>query len=208
MGGDRNLYNRLESKTKSVNTFVLSMDIRQSTELMLLAKTPFDYEEFIVHLCNKLTNTVKENFGIFDKFTGDGILAFFPSFYSGDGRGGNAIKCAFECVKIFDEVYEIFRSNFDTVLDNTGLTVGIDCGTAQFVNMNGSYTVIGKPVVYACRLSCAPAGTVILNNTAYDFIAKKYSRYLNFEREVINIKNGRYIYLALPSPIEKRKNLL
>lgn len=60
--------------------FVVSVDIRRSTELMLKARTPRLFADFITTLCAKIEYIFKENWGVVDKFTGDGILAFFPKF--------------------------------------------------------------------------------------------------------------------------------
>src|ERR1019366_7896908 len=66
------------------NTFVLSADLRRSTTLMLKARNPELFAMFLQDLCDRLYNALLENLGVFDKFTGDGILAFFPEFYSGE----------------------------------------------------------------------------------------------------------------------------
>lgn len=146
---------------------ILSLDIRRSTELMLKAKTPQQYAEFINTLTNELTESVKERFGIYDKFTGDGLLAFFPDFYSGKDAMLQALLCADDCHKIFDAVFPSYRSIFD-ISDElvTGLGVGIDTGSVYKAGIEMEYTVVGRPVVYACRLSAAPAGHTYLTPIA------------------------------------------
>lgn len=67
--------------------FVMSIDIRRSTELMLKATSPQKFAAFITTLCGNLDAIVKENHGVVDKFTGDGILCFFPEFFTGDDVG-------------------------------------------------------------------------------------------------------------------------
>lgn len=182
----------LHDKFKSQNTYkmyVVSMDIRRSTELMLKASSEKEYERFITSLTEKLTTIVKANDGIFDKFTGDGILAFFPHFFTGSGFGLQALITAHDCVKAFSEHYIQHHSSFDTVLMDVGLGIGIDYGDAYIVNMNGSYTVIGKPVVYACRYSSAKAGDILLNQGAKNTLFDKYSEYFDFEETIISLKH-------------------
>ena len=41
-----------------------------------------------------LGTTITDSYGVFDKFTGDGILAFFPEFFSGPDAGFLAIRAA------------------------------------------------------------------------------------------------------------------
>jgi len=45
--------------------FVLSIDIRRSTELMLKARSPQQFGDFIINLCNGLKNIIIQNYGIF-----------------------------------------------------------------------------------------------------------------------------------------------
>src|SRR5262249_51499148 len=63
-----------------VPAFVMSIDIRRSTDLMLKARDPRLFAEFVTGLCAKLKSLIVNNYGVFDKFTGDGVLAFFPDF--------------------------------------------------------------------------------------------------------------------------------
>ena len=62
------------------HAFVVAVDIRRSTDLMLKARTPRHFAEFTTALCVELTQVLLESGGVFDKFTGDGILAFFSNF--------------------------------------------------------------------------------------------------------------------------------
>jgi|SRR5574344_418503 class 3 adenylate cyclase len=166
------------------NAVVLSLDIRRSTELMLKAKTPQQYAEFVNTLTNELTESVKERFGIYDKFTGDGLLAFFPDFYSGPDALLHALLCADDCQRIFEAIFPSYRHIFDISDDMvTGIGIGIDTGSVYKAGIEMEYTVVGKPVVYACRLSGAPAGHTYLtpaaemirrnSNGAQAFFAKK-----------------------------------
>ena len=100
------------------NSFVLSIDIRRSTELMLKAREARRFAEFIIQLCSQLSRIVINNYGVFDKFTGDGVLAFFPDFYSGKDGGLLAIKAALECHRFFAEHYRSHRNCFSSVLSD------------------------------------------------------------------------------------------
>lgn len=179
----------LFTDTKNCNSFVLSIDIRRSTELMLKAKIPELFERFIVELSDKLSQIIIQNYGIFDKFTGDGILAFFPNFFSGEDAGLMALKSAIECHKVFNDHYKSNRHCFISVLTDIGLGIGVDYGNTYLVKMGGAYTVIGTPVVYACRMSGAQPGDTLLNQPAFEIIFKDYKQYFNFSEVTITIKN-------------------
>lgn len=175
---------------QSHEAFIMSVDIRSSTELMLNAKTPEDFASFITGLCDKLTELVIDNGGILDKFTGDGVLAFFPTFYSGDDAGYRAILAATQAIDFFREHYKGHRRCFRVVIVDTGLGVGIDWGTVHFVNIGESLSVVGTPVVYACRISSAPAGTICVNQPAKEVLNNKYQANTTIEEMTLDIKGS------------------
>jgi class 3 adenylate cyclase len=169
--------------------FVMSVDIRRSTDLMLKARTPQLYAAFITGVCNILKEIVLAHHGVFDKFTGDGILAFFPLFYTGDDAGLRAINAAADCHTAFAAHYERHRSTFIAVAKKVGLGIGIDYGDAHFVRVADGLTVVGTPVVYACRLGGAAAGTTMLNQPAYEMLSSRYQQHCDFTETEFEIKH-------------------
>lgn len=172
----------------SAPAYVLAIDIRRSTELMLKARTPQKFASFITTLTMLLRECVLDNFGVFDKFTGDGILATFPEFFSGEDAGYHAINTAMQCHQIFEEVYREHRNCFVAVLKDVGLGIGVDYGEVQFVEISTEFTVVGTPVVYACRMSGAPACQTLLNQPAYEQLFGKYFVF-DFEEGEIEVKH-------------------
>lgn len=166
---------------------VLSIDIRRSTELMLKADTHEKFAIFISGLTEELKKIVIQNYGVFDKFTGDGILAYFPTFYSGGDAIKKCIKTADECHKAFAAYYSNNRNMFRVVI-NTGLGIGIDFGSAKIVKINGEQTIVGSPVVYACRLSGAPCNKTYLNQLAYNLVLNE-TKSMQFEEIEFEIKH-------------------
>jgi class 3 adenylate cyclase len=183
---DEAFYKLFESR--SVKAFILSIDVRKSTTLMLKARDPQLFAMFIEKLCDGLRAAVLANHGVFDKFTGDGILAFFPDFYTGDDSGYWAVQTASQCHKIFDECYSAHRNCFASVLSDVGLGIGIDFGVVRLVSSWGGMTVVGAPVVYACRMGAAPAGKTFLNQPAYEQVLEKYSAYCTLHEDSIEVK--------------------
>jgi class 3 adenylate cyclase len=155
---------------KRVNAFVMSVDIRRSTELMLKARSPEEFAEFLSVLTQRLITIITNHYGVFDKFTGDGVLAFFPEFYTGPESADWVLNAAAECHDAFRELYKAHRRIFVSVLKDVGLGIGIDHGTVNLVRVANGLTVVGVPVVYACRLSSAPHGVTLLNQGAYEEI--------------------------------------
>lgn len=155
------LLSEFNSKDESL-TVIMAIDIRKSTDLMLNANSSDDFADFISGLCEGLKNIAIMNYGVFDKFTGDGILVYFPKFYSGNDA---VLKCCITskmCHDYFETYYAKCKDRFKIVI-KTGLGIGIDYGTAKLLRVNDEPTIIGVPVVYACRLSNAPYGKTYLN---------------------------------------------
>lgn len=175
--------------SNTVSAFIISLDIRRSTELMLKAKRPEDFATFITELCDELASVILESCGVFDKFTGDGILAFFPEFYSGTDAAYFALEAASKCHLVFEKHYKAKRKCFTSILCDVGLGIGIDFGEVKLVQMRGELTVVGNPVVYACRMGGANAGDTLLNQPAYEKVFDGYSEFFNFEESSISLKH-------------------
>jgi class 3 adenylate cyclase len=156
---------------------------------MLKARRPELFAQFIRKLCVALSEIIIGNYGVFDKFTGDGVLAYFPDFYSGPDAGLWALDCALKAHVFFAEHYKAHRHCFTSVLNDIGLGIGIDFGDTYMVKIQGSLTLVGTPVVYACRLSGAKAGDTLLNQPAYEVVFDKYRGHFNFDETVLMIKN-------------------
>ncbi|HPQ54682.1 MAG TPA: hypothetical protein PK253_15630 [Spirochaetota bacterium] len=171
------------------NAVVVSMDIRRSTELMLQARSPELYAEFITSLTTKLSDAVITEYGIFEKFTGDGVLCFFPEFYSGNDAMLLALKSAAACHAIFSDHYREYSGCFSTSLGDTGLGIGIDYGTIHMATINNELSIVGSPVVYACRFSSAPSGKTYLTEHAKAFTENKYGDAITLSIETIHIKH-------------------
>lgn len=182
-------FRKIFLETKECEAFVMSVDIRRSTELMLKARRPDAFADFITTLCTDLMNIITEHYGVFDKFTGDGVLAFFPDFYSGEAAAYYAVAAADRCHNSFRDHYQRFRRSFSSVLTGTGLGIGLDYGTVHLVQMAGGLTVVGAPVVYACRLSGAPAGVTLVNQPAYEVISDHFGATCFIDETTVEFKH-------------------
>jgi class 3 adenylate cyclase len=199
IASDNNFHKLLGGGQSHQDTFVVSVDIRRSTELMLKAKNSEQFANFITQLCNSLVEIFKNNFAIVDKFTGDGILAFFPAFFTESDAGYYACRAASEAIDKFRELYANNRDSFKSILTDVGLGVGIDFGEVYFADLVGSLTVIGEPVVYACRFGSAPAGKIFVNQPAYAKLrAERYLDCFRFEETEVEIKHqGKHLCYSL-----------
>lgn len=156
-------------------SFVMAIDIRKSTDLMLHAKTPTHFEEFISEIEGCLKNAVRENHGIVDKFTGDGLLAYFPAFLCGEDAGMCCLRSATECHRAFKDIYERKRTCFQLRPDGVGLGIGVDYGQVHFRMAGQELIAVGRPVVFACRFSSVDSGHTVFNEQAASQIQEKYA---------------------------------
>ena len=97
------------------------------------------------------------------------------------------------------------RSIFSAVICETGLGIGIDYGKANITKINRDITVVGEPVVYACRFSGAPACETLLNQSAFDLARERYKNIV-FRETGIDIKHeGKFVAYRAPLGIRKLK---
>lgn len=175
--------------TDEFKAVIFSVDIRRSTDLMLKCQSPNIYADFINALTTELTESVKNRFGIYDKFTGDGLLAFFPNFYSGTDAILYSLLCSHDCQIIFNTVFDSYKKYFSLDKIQTGLGIGIDIGNVYKAGLGMEYTVIGKPVVYACRFSAAPADHTYLTEDALSNLLKHNKESFSITKTSIPIKH-------------------
>ena len=187
-----------------VEAFLLSIDIRRSTELMLNAKDAEKFALFLNELSTGLAKIIKDGFGVFDKFTGDGALAFFTESFSGKSAALSVLVAAEKAHAFFSDHYKSKRGSFNSVLVETGLGIGIDYGDVNILRLSDGLTAVGKPVVYACRFSGVKAGMTAVNQRAYEMMLAADDN-LKFEEIDIEVKHqGSYLaYLPKNSPRSK-----
>lgn len=190
--------------TRACKAFVLSVDIRSSTTLMLKARSPIAFSLFIDQLIIEFKRAITSNHGVYDKFTGDGVLAFFPDFFTGDNAAYYAIKAAISCHNAFQCVYAASRTLFKSVPVDAGLGIGLDFGDVQLLRMAEGLTVVGEPVVYACRLGGAPTGKTLVNQPAYEEAISKCGTAFYFTETEHEFKHEgpQLAYSVIASPIE------
>lgn len=161
--------------TAPLQTFVMAADIRESTMLM---KEAVRFELFAKTM-DKFVSAVRRGIGTpggwFDKFTGDGFLAYWVVQQGADDAeyqrrfveaAGNLAHTANELIRLFGyRVLEDFRRNSRNLSDGVGLSIGLDAGPGFLVEIAGELTVVGPPVVGAVRMVTAATepGEIVSN---------------------------------------------
>src|SRR5262249_14305387 len=149
-----------------IQMFVMAADIRESTTLM---KESIRFEQFAL-VMDKVVSSVRRGIrnsgGWFDKFTGDGFLAYWivqsgpPDEYEERfvQTAGDVAHTAHLLTDLFHQrVLEDFRSNSRNLSGGVGLSIGLDGGPGYLVKFDAALTVVGPPVVGAVRMVTAAA---------------------------------------------------
>ncbi len=173
---------------KKSNMAVLSVDVRNSTRLMEKAVSEEKFGEFLAALTESFKKIVLDNHGVYDKFTGDGVICYFPEFYSGKDYLFFALKTSQELHHAFKIVYKKYFDCFKIVIES-GLGIGIDSGEVLLKLIADDITIIGDPVVNACRLNGAPAYSTYINTQALVQLKQKYSDFFVYSEVEYNYKH-------------------
>jgi len=146
--------------------FVMAADIRESTTLM---KEAVRFERFALVMDKFVTSVrrgIRSSGGWFDKFTGDGFLAYWvvqpapPEEYEERfvQTTGDVAHTAHTLIELFHRrVLEDFRSNSRNLSAGVGLSMGLDAGPGYLVKIADELTIVGSPVVGAVRMVTAAA---------------------------------------------------
>jgi class 3 adenylate cyclase len=149
-----------------IQMFVMAADIRESTALM---KEAIRFERFAMVMDRFVTSVrrgIRKSGGWFDKFTGDGFLAYWivqsaaPDEYEERfvQTAGDVAHTAHSLVDLFHRrVLEDFRSNSRNLSAGVGLSMGLDAGPGYLMKIADELTVVGSPVVGAVRMVTAAA---------------------------------------------------
>jgi adenylate cyclase len=116
-----------------------------------------------------LSQVIFSHRGTFDKYFGDGLMAFYGAPVAGDDDTQRAIETAIEMQHMFHKLRQ------GTEFAALGLGVGLNSGEAVVGTIGSEklmeYTVIGDTVNIAKRLQeHAETGQVILSRATYDQI--------------------------------------
>ena len=137
---------------KPLRMVVLSADIRKSTFLMQESVSFRKFAQLMGRFIDRTAEDIRNHGGWFDKFTGDGFLAYW--LLPGENPDYSEILTVCETLlhTFRDTGMDIFRKNCRNFPAGVGLSLGIDAGDAYMVTMAGDLTIVGPPVVGAVRM--------------------------------------------------------
>ena len=211
----------IDNMSKS-DTLVVVGDVRRSQDLMTYGRDPNVYRDKIIEFSNCTRRILKNNCGLYDRFTGDGFIAYFNK-YMCEQEGKNYYEMMVKsCREIMDFSIPFF-SEWSKMLrrlpeKEIGLAIGVDSGIVSFKDINNQLFAIGDACVWATRMNTAGSkGDVIVNNIPY----QELSQVLNenncekicsvtksgeqFSAYCLNIKNIHYV-APIPLRLEQQKS--
>lgn len=146
---------------------VLVADIRESTALMKEAKDLGVHAKLLTDVFSKARTVVEGYGGWFDKFTGDGFIAYWPYVNDQlDEALRNGFSATLGVSACFSRALPEFRRNSRNVSGRTSICFGLDAGDARFAIVVDDLTILGLPVVGATRMvSAAEPGETVCNTT-------------------------------------------
>ena len=184
----------LVDEMSSTDTIVLVADIRKSQDLMTYGPDEDFFRDKILEFTSKIREIIKANFGIFDKFTGDGFICYFNSYLSvqfGLDYYEQLIHSCREIKEFSDSFFNEWIKHIRKLPPNSsGLAMGIDSGIVKFRDLENHLFAIGDSIVWANRMSSAgEKGEIILNNIPYNRIKEKGIT-IEFENFTNTTKSG------------------
>jgi len=167
------------------DTIVLVADIRKSQDLMTYGPSADFFRDKILEFTTEMRRIIKNNYGIFDKFTGDGFLCYFNSDLCakfGKNYYEQMLKAAKEVMEFSVAFFEQWVKHIRKLPPNSsGLTLGIDSGVVKFRDLDSHLFAIGDAIVWANRMSSAGnKNEVIVNNLPFHKL-KEFNSKLEFE---------------------------
>lgn len=147
-----------------IEAVVVVGDLRMSSLVLKEAIQPSLFARFIVGFTEAVRGLANASGGWFDKFTGDGFVAFWIPPKSSPVDATNIPEFCRTVLSAADALLSNLRRNSRNFPAGTGLSIGIDAGPCELVRVGELVTLVGSPIVGASRMVAgAAAHQTILN---------------------------------------------
>jgi class 3 adenylate cyclase len=186
----------LLKKASSSATIVVVADIKRSQDLMTYATNTESFSHNMVSLINETRKLVDVYGGIFDKFTGDGFIAYFNEAVCEEHSivCDSYIDCFINFIRSVAEFAAELFANWTKTIRKlppkpVGLTFGADLGIVSFRDIHDHLIAVGDTIVWADRMSSiGQKDEVVVNNILYHSL--KNLPHLSFEPRQGETKSG------------------
>lgn len=136
----------------AVNAAVVVGDLRMSGLLLREAVSPSLYARFIIGFTEAVRTLTTDSAGWFDKFTGDGFIAFWLDREESPLAPRVIPRFCQSVLPAADALIANLKRNSRNFPVGVGLSLGVDFGPCELVHVGGSLTLVGSPIVGATRM--------------------------------------------------------
>ena len=202
----------LMEELSNTDTVVLVGDIRKSQDLMTYSPNEDFFKNTMLDYVAQLRKIIISNYGIFDKFIGDGFVTHFNSSICekfGKDYYRQMIKSCQEIIEFSTPFFNEWIKHIRKLPPNSsGLALGIDSGIIKFKNLENHLFAIGDAIVWANRMSSiGKKEEIILNNIPYHKV-KEFANENDFETIESTTKGGEgFTAYKLKLPIKTNNNI-
>lgn len=176
------------------DTLVMVADIRRSQDLITYGLSPDFYREQILGFLDSVREILRDDYGIYDRFTGDGFIAYFNQFVC-DQEGKDYYEMILDACKRIQSFAGAYFEKWSNQIrripvEPIGLSLGIDSGRVSYKEIEGQFFAIGDACVWATRMcNAGKRGDIVFNNIPYHKIAPFGKGAFSEEIESVS-KNG------------------
>jgi len=152
-----------EEGSTSVHAAVVVGDLRMSGLLIREAVSASLFARYIIGFTEAVRGLATSFEGWFDKFTGDGFIAFWV--YENEDKIVHTVPgfCR-SVIPASETLIDNLKRNSRNFPVGVGLSIGIDAGPCELVRVGDVLTIVGSPIVGATRMvSGARAGQALIN---------------------------------------------
>ncbi|MCI4340255.1 MAG: hypothetical protein L3K06_01610 [Thermoplasmata archaeon] len=136
----------------AVDASVVVGDLRMSAFVLKEAVQPALFARFIISFTEAVRSLANSRDGWFDKFTGDGFIAFWVHRTDPPPGVTRVPQFCQTVLPAADALIANLRRNSRNFPVGVGLALGVDAGPCQLVRIGESLTIVGSPIVGATRM--------------------------------------------------------
>jgi len=156
-------------------SIVVIGDIRRSQQLMTYVMDADGFTRLMGSFIQKSMELIQKHRGFFDKFTGDGFIAYFNEEIC-SRLGSDYVDCFHDFVKeetgFVADLFTGWSNRFKSIpTEPVGLAIGCDIGVVDFRDVRNHLIAVGDAVVWAHRMSGeGKAGEIIVHEPLAELI--------------------------------------
>jgi class 3 adenylate cyclase len=171
--GDEAVANLLTDGSTPIEADVVVGDLRMSAIVLREAVKTSLYARFIIGFTEAVRSLANESGGWFDKFTGDGFVAYWVRPVGEDAGIDDVPEFCRAVLPAAESLIANLRRNSRNFPVGVGLSLGADSGPCELVLVGGALTLVGSPIVGATRMVAGAEANRTLVNV---YLGEKFKR--------------------------------